>query len=124
MKRWLEANGRTRILPGDAWYLNFANETMPLITASPLFADSTAEKITAAAVNITLYYQDAIAQTGGWKAFTAHFGKLYGHPLPFYTCDGYIEDEINRDDVCFLLWKTCPIHTLLFVSRIRMRRLS
>lgn len=105
MKRWLEANGRTRILPGDAWYLNFANETQPLITASPLFADCTAEKITAAAVNITLYYQDAIAQTGGWKAFTAHFGKLYGHPLPFYACNGYIDDEINRDDVCFLLWK-------------------
>ena len=24
MKRWLEANGRTRTQPGDSWYLNFA----------------------------------------------------------------------------------------------------
>ena len=46
MKRWLEANGRTRTLPGDSWYLNFTNEMLPLIAASPLFANKTADKIT------------------------------------------------------------------------------
>ena len=70
MKRWLETNGRTRTLPGDTWYLNFANEELPLLAASSLFANKTADKITRTALNTALYFQDAIAQTGGWKAFT------------------------------------------------------
>ena len=105
MKRWLEANSRTQALPGDAWYLNFANEALPLLAASSLFADKTADKTAEAALHTALYFQDAIAQTGGWKAFTARYRMLYGQPLPFYACNGYIGDEINRDDVCFLLWK-------------------
>ena len=103
MKRWLEANGRTRTLPGDSWYLNFTNEMLPLIAASPLFANKTADKITKTVLDITLYFQDAIAQTGGWKAFTTRYGTLYGQPLPFCPCTSYIDDEINWDDVCFLL---------------------
>lgn len=118
MKRWLEANGRTRTLPGDSWYLNFTNEMLPLIAASPLFANKTADKITKTVLDITLYFQDAIAQTGGWKAFTTRYGTLYGQPLPFYPCTSYIDDEINWDDVCFLLWKTCLMFILLSISRI------
>lgn len=106
MKRWLETNGRTRTLPGDTWYLNFANEALPLLAASSLFADKTADKITRTTLNTALYFQDAIAQTGGWKAFTTRHRMLYGQPLPFYACNDYIDDEINRDDVCFLLWKS------------------
>lgn len=105
MKRWLEANGRKRALPGDTWYLNFANEVLPLVAASPLFQDHAAGKAAQTALDTALYFQDAIAQTGGWKAFTARYRMLYGQPLPFYACNGYIDDEINRDDVCFLLWK-------------------
>lgn len=105
MKRWLEANGRKRALPGDTWYLNFANEVLPLVTASPLFQGHAASKAAQTALDTALYFQDAIAQTGGWKAFTARYRMLYGQPLPFYACNGYIDDEINRDDVCFLLWK-------------------
>lgn len=105
MKRWLEANGRKRALPGDTWYLNFANEVLPLVAASPLFQDHAAGKAAQTALDTALYFQDAIAQTGGWKAFTARYRMLYGQPLPFYACNDYIDDEINRDDVCFLLWK-------------------
>lgn len=107
MKRWLEANGRKRALPGDTWYLNFANEVLPLVAASPLFQDHAAGKAAQTALDTALYFQDAIAQAGGWKAFTARYRMLYGQPLPFYACNDYIDDEINRDDVCFLLWKTC-----------------
>mgnify|MGYP001777227705 CR=1 FL=1 len=105
MKRWLEANGRKRALPGDTWYLNFANEVLPLVAASPLFQDHAAGKAAQTALDTALYFQDAIAQAGGWKAFTARYRMLYGQPLPFYACNDYIDDEINRDDVCFLLWK-------------------
>ena len=106
MKRWLEANGRTRTQPGDSWYLNFAREALTLLTSSSLFAGKTVDKTTETALDIALYFRDTIAQTGGWRTFAARYRTLYRHPLPFYACDGYIEDEINRDDVCFLLWKS------------------
>ena len=131
MKRWLEANGRKRALPGDTWYLNFANEVLPLVAASPLFQDHAAGKAAQTALDTALYFQDAIAQAGGWKAFTARYRMLYGQPLPFYACNDYIDDEINRDDVCFLLWKNLtglhpsfhfqPPHTLLLQEEVERR---
>ena len=40
MKQWLEANERTRILPGDQWYLDFSIKTLPILKESPLFKES------------------------------------------------------------------------------------
>ena len=37
MKQWLGANERTRVLPGDQWYLKFAASIFPLVQQSPLF---------------------------------------------------------------------------------------
>ena len=105
MKHWLEANGRTRTMPTDAWYLDFAREAMPLLATSSLFAGHAPERLSKTALTLALYFRDAIAQSGGWKTFTSRYRALYGHPLPFYACETYIDDEINRDDVRFLLWK-------------------
>ena len=69
MKQWLAANERTRVLPGDQWYLNFSASILSLVKQSPLFKeDDYAQKD--ATVSLTMYFQDAIAQTGGWKTFT------------------------------------------------------
>ena len=35
MKQWLEANERTRILPGDQWYLDFSIKTLPILKNLP-----------------------------------------------------------------------------------------
>lgn len=71
MKQWLEANERTRILPGDQWYLDFSIKTLPILKESPLFKESEyAQKD--AATSLGMYFQDAIAQTGGWKHSPRH----------------------------------------------------
>ena len=31
MKQWLAANERTRVLPGDQWYLNFSASILSLV---------------------------------------------------------------------------------------------
>ena len=31
MKQWLSANERTRTLPGDQWYINFAAKVFPTV---------------------------------------------------------------------------------------------
>lgn len=105
MKQWLDANRRTRVLPGDRWYLDFSARIFPSIQQSPLFeGNDRAQK--EAAVSLCLYFQDAIAQSGGWKAFTERCHALYSSYLPFYPLsDSYVPDEINREDVAFVLWK-------------------
>ena len=83
MKQWLEANERTRILPGDQWYLDFSIKTLPILKESPLFKESEyAQKD--AATSLGMYFQDAIAQTGGWKTFSEAYYALYNRHLPFY----------------------------------------
>ena len=62
MKQWLAANERTRVLPGDQWYLNFSTSILSLVKQSPLFKeDDYAQKD--ATVSLTMYFQDVIAQT-------------------------------------------------------------
>lgn len=113
MKQWLEANERTRILPGDQWYLDFSIKTLPILKESPLFKESEyAQKD--AATSLGMYFQDAIAQTGGWKTFSEAYYALYNRHLPFYRLsDSYIPDEINLEDVAFVLW-TLKSHFAIF----------
>ena len=42
---------------------------------------------------------------GGWKLFTEAHQKIYGTHLPFYLLtDNYVPDEINPEDIAFVLW--------------------
>lgn len=54
-----------------------------------------------------------ISKTGIWETFTAECKKQYGSYLPFYSInDDYFPDEINPEDIRFLLW-----HHTLFLYR-------
>lgn len=104
MKQWLAANKRTRILSGDQWYLDFAAKILPIVKLSPLFeGDGNAQKN--AAISLCMYFQDVIARTGGWKIFSDTYHSLYNTYLPFcQLSDSYIPDEINPEDIAFVLW--------------------
>ena len=46
-----------------------------------------------------------MADGGNWRQFIHWHQANYGRCLPFYTLtDEYLPDEINREDVVFLLW--------------------
>ena len=105
---WLQVNNRKQLSDVDSWYVTFANQLVDVLQMSELFNGKTKSDINHAAITLALYLHDAIAQTGGWKEFTARHKMLYGKPLPFYDTleDEYIADEINLPDVAFVLW-TC-----------------
>ena len=65
MQQWTRSNGRSRVLPSDKWYLDFSESLLPLIEASPLFSGESRDAQTDAALRCGMYFQDAIAQTGG-----------------------------------------------------------
>lgn len=111
MKQWLRMNKRSQVLPSDLWYLNFAIRLLPIIKASGLFI--TEKEQVGAALSLCLYFQDAIAQKGGWKSFSDAYYALYKTHLPFYSLsDEYVADEINIEDIAFVLW-TLKSHPVL-----------
>ena len=62
---------------------------------------------------LTAWFEDVISQVGIWTTFTAACKKRYGNWLPFYPLDeNYYPDEINVEDIRFLLW-----HHIQFSSR-------
>ncbi len=105
MNSWLKANNRKRTNETDNWYVRLANELSPTIETSLLFGKVNGEQRTQAAISLSLYMQDAVAQTGGWATFKEAYRKLYGEELPFYTISNdYVTDEINQEDIAFVLW--------------------
>lgn len=109
IKEWLDANGRTRSLPTDPWYLDFVRRVLPLIRQSSLFGSESSHVQAKAAIRTGMYFRDAISQNGGWKTFSALYTARYGMHLPFYTpTDEYVPDEINQEDVAFILWTQKP----------------
>lgn len=73
MQYWLGANERTHVLPTDKWYLDFATSILPLVKTSPLFNKEDLRTQIDAAISLGMYFQDAIAQSGGWKLFSEAF---------------------------------------------------
>lgn len=105
MKSWLGASERSRVVPNDKWYLDFANRILPIVKQSPLFANEDDRTQVDAAISLTMYYYDAISQSGGWKSFSEFYLNLYGKYLPFYSVtDDYAVDEINKEDIAFVIW--------------------
>lgn len=105
MKEWLNMNQRTRVLPTDKWYLDFAIKILPFIKQSSVFKDEDSRTQAKAAILVSLYFQDAISQNGGWKVFSNQYLKQYGKRLPFYLLtDDYTADEINPEDIAFVIW--------------------
>lgn len=60
------------------------------------------------ALNVTMYFEDIIADAGIWRAFTSKMKEMYGRQLPFYEIDkdNYFDDEPNIEDVKLIIWYT------------------
>lgn len=56
---------------------------------------------------VTGYYQDVVADGGIWRSFTRMHSDLHGTPVPHYgRSEDYVDYELNRDDVRFVIWWT------------------
>lgn len=65
-----------------------------------------------AALCVIGYYQDMIADAGLWHGFTDECRRLYGVPVPFHDpSENYIDYELNRDDVGFLVWYSIAMYS-------------
>ena len=105
MKAWLDLHGRVKVLATDHWYLEFANLLLPVISESYLYKSETEESQSQVTLMLTLYLEDCVTDGGNWRQFIRWHKRNYGRYLPFYELsEGYITDEINKEDIAFLLW--------------------
>lgn len=89
----------------DNEYSSFANHIIRTIEAAGI-QDISPEFIKETALNLTLYFEDRVADAGIFKAFTGKMKEMYGKVLPFYEVDEneYYDDEPNYEDVRLIIW--------------------
>lgn len=105
MQTWLDAHHRAKVTDTDKWYLDLANGLLPLVAESYLYKEATTEDQQQVALTFALYLEDCVADGGNWRQFIHWHRESYGRYLPFFSLTAdYLPDEINREDVAFLLW--------------------
>jgi len=108
IKDWLEIKPYDTIHQEDHYYLHLSNKVMEALHKGDLFKEY--EKLFTSKVRIKLccfltsYLEDLVSGSELWNSFVRKHTKLYDKPLPFYVTEDYAEEEINNEDICFLIW--------------------
>lgn len=111
---WVKNKPYTTVDNVDIYYTGIANRIYDILKETKLdsvFAEP--DNLRIVTMSIAGWFEDVISQNGIWQTFTTECEKTYGRRLPFYdTGNSYYPDEINIEDVKFLLW-----HNLQSVTR-------
>jgi hypothetical protein len=108
IKDWLDFKPYEKQTKTDSYYLKLCNEVKKAITSNKQslilqnFLDN--EEISLLSCFLTSYFEDLISETNIWNSFVSIHQRLYGKKLPFYALDDYYEEEINPQDISFLIW--------------------
>lgn len=94
-----------QVAPTDEYYCSVANKLASIWEKGDVFKkipESVARRVS---LCLTGYLQDIISDAGIWRSFINGCKKLYGFYVPFHEePEEYIEYELNREDVRFLVW--------------------
>lgn len=102
---WLEMYPYAKPVHSDIYYVRLANKILSSISVFGDKGSFCSSNLKDIALCTTAYFEDIISGFGLWRAFWGEHYRLYGKYLPFYDLDGYyMEDEINEEDVRFLVW--------------------
>jgi hypothetical protein len=76
---------------------------------------------------LTSYFEDIISGTNIWNAFVRKHKQLYKKHLPFFDPKEYYEEEINVEDIHFLIWyfiNTLQENSVIFPYHPQFRIIS
>ena len=114
---WLKIHPYTAVQPSDSYFVNLSNKLYRACTLTTL-PNIFRKKLS---LYIAAYLEDQISELGLWKSFTAEHKRLYGKYLPFYpTAPDYVADEINEEDIRFIIWNTwqkvSSLHEKIYIN--------
>ncbi|MCX6220817.1 MAG: DUF3843 family protein [Bacteroidia bacterium] len=105
---WLAMKPYQHQTKTDSYYLRLSNEVKQTIlseqTALVFLMYIHKEDIDLLSCFLCAWFEDMISQTNVYGSFVRIHKRLYNKQLPFYDLDEYYEDEINPQDVSFLIW--------------------
>lgn len=108
LKDWLEFKPYKKQTKSDFFYLRVCNDVKKVISTNKyaliLNMYLGKKEIDLLACFLTSYLEDQISETNIWNSFVKLHKRMYGIPLPFYSMEDYFEEEINGQDVSFLIW--------------------
>lgn len=108
IKDWLLFKPYDKQTLTDSYYLKLSNDVKhAIITNKQSFVLQMYlgnEDINHLACFLTSYFEDIISETNIWSSFVRVHKRLYKKQLPFYILNEYYEDQINTQDVSFLIW--------------------
>lgn len=97
--------GYPEVADSDKFYFGVANELARAIQDTKFtakYGENIAKEIVLGVIG---YYQDVVADAGIFRSFCTIHKELYGKWLPIYDLpEDYIESELNRIDVQFMVW--------------------
>lgn len=108
IKDWLKLKPYKNQTKTDNYYLKICNDVKNIIAPGKrgsIFKEYLYdEEINLLSCFLTSYFEDLISETNIWNAFVGVHQRLYDKPIPFYDLDEYYEEEINPQDISFLIW--------------------
>ncbi|MDE5790165.1 MAG: DUF3843 family protein [Muribaculaceae bacterium] len=89
----------------DPFYWEFSNKLVEVAKDNSFYKELPQGVIKRVSLCLTGYLQDIVSDAGIWRSFVEANRKLYGWSVPFHdTPEEYIDYELNREDVRFLVW--------------------
>ena len=99
--------GNPKVAETDQFYLWVALRLAKLWDESPWLRGLEDDVRRDVVLAVTGYYQDVVADGGLWRSFTRLHEDRHGTPLPHYRrAEGYVDYELNLDDVRYVIWWT------------------
>jgi|GEM_PF-1320030 len=97
-----------RFYQTDQYYQRLANRLQDSFCSLGLTDEEHYEEVMhRAAIMLTNYMEDIVADSGLWRAFSNLCQELYGFPVPlFHEDEEYFADEPSLSAIRFLLWCT------------------
>lgn len=98
---------RGMVSDSDSYYARLANRILRTLSRDKLIVrNCNPHLLSLFSLHSAAYFEDVISGVGLFAAIRNMHQKLCGRKLPFFTFDNddYFDDEINPQDIQFLLW--------------------
>lgn len=93
--------------PTDSYYQRLANRLYAHLQKRFVNVSMQEEDLPNIALTLIRYFEDIIADSGLWRAFSQLCEQKYGYAVPLYhDAEEYYPDELSLNAVRFLTWKT------------------
>lgn len=108
IKDWLLFKPYNEQSKTDFYYLQLSNKVRKVFEDDKmgymLLMYLEKEELNELACFLTSYFEDIISGTNIWNSFVRVHKRHYNKSLPFFDLEDYMEEEINVQDVSFLIW--------------------